>query len=400
MSQQSNSDGPSRRSCLASFGAGATVALSGCIETLPPLGQQIRFGRIDVPEPAPQDYRTWIPAPSALPDGYGAIDTEEVPIHAGQPRASRESGYSGLHHSAEPDWLGTPYRNYERAINVGRTFVFEGDTGPDVVADAVDDTGYEPAGTYEGYDLYERSDGPRTIAVADRAVCWTRGDRGRAVIEAVIDARAGHIDRRHEVDERFEAMTEAVGLTDFVAIDGLHITLDAVADALTTGMSITYRAGTRYTRSQALFEESEDVPERRIRRELRANETATAADAVDVRTEGRRAIVEVQIDDDRAGDERHVPQITWGVSHDPDHETVTLRHEAGETVAADELEVSVWRRHAANDDGEPEPRFSDHYEQVGPGDTLDVPAGWRTTSVAIEYRTPERAVRLFSYDLE
>lgn len=369
MSEQGNSARPSRRKFLASLGAG--VALAGCTETLPPLGQRVRIGRIDFPypDPDPPEYRSWVPAASALPDGY-----EDSPVHAARPANGPPSGMGESMFVSAPDWLGTPFEEYDLAVHAmgfpQAVYVFEGNTDPEVVADAVADTGFEPAGSYEGYEFYERDDLPRMVASTDGAVLWASGEEKRAAIETVIDARDGRVDRRHEVDEQFEAMTDAVGLTEFDVVDGLHHQLDATDDAAITGMSFAHRDDAGYTRSQALFEDADDVPKRHIERELRASETLVEADGVDVRTEGRRSIVEMRLGGVVSDTARRIPQITWGVSYDRDADTATIRHEAGDPVEADALRVHTKSRNRLN--READVQFADKYEQVEPGDTLDV----------------------------
>ena len=383
MSEQGNSARPSRRTFLASLGAG--VALAGCTETLPPLGQRVRIGRIDFPypDPDPPEYRSWIPAASALPDEY-----ENSPVHAAQPANVPPSGIGEGWFVLISDWLGTPFEEYDRAVQLmgGRQTVhaFEGNTDPEVVADAVADTGFEPAGSYEGYELYERDDVPRMVASTDGAVLWARGEEKRAATEAVIDAHDGRVNRRHEVDEQFETMTDAVGLNEFDVVGGLHHQMDATEDAAISGMSFAHRDDAMYTRSQALFEDENEVPERRIERELRATERLADADGVDVRTEGRRSIVEARFGGVPSDADRRLPQTTWGVSYDPDADAATIRHEAGDPVEADALRVHASSGTHSHTDADVQ--FADEYEWVEPGDTLDVSfEGRSSVYVRVEY---------------
>jgi hypothetical protein len=85
---------PTRRTLLHR-GAGAlatavAAATAGCASALPPLGSAQRFGRIDVPDADPPDYRRWLPTPAAdLPDertrprGDGHHDTVYVAAVSG-----------------------------------------------------------------------------------------------------------------------------------------------------------------------------------------------------------------------------------------------------------------------------------------------------------------------------
>lgn len=386
----------SRRRVLSSVAAAGALSAAGCTTTLPPLGQRVRFGRIDFPQSDPPVYRKWIPARSALPEGHGKT------THAARPRTLPPGTLGRGLFVGPSDYLGTDFDAYERAVDAGGAYVFEGPTDPAVVADALDGTGYEPAGSYEAYALYDRDDAPRAVAVTDGTVLWAQGENRRHSIEVAADVGAGRIERRHETDDDFAAMTNAMGANEFDIIDGLDLGLESTADALLTGTSHAYRENAAYFRTQHLFESAESVPEASIKRELRASETAVRAAAVDVRTEGRRVIIETRTDGSDVGVDWRTPQITWGADHDPDAGTVTLRHEAGHSVDAEALVVST-RDSGASDSGFPEAdgrQFAEVYDTVRPGDTLEVTVGESTVSVSVSFRPSEhRSSRLFTYDL-
>lgn len=61
---------PTRRTLLKHAGllGVASTSLSGCTESLPPLGRRVRYGRVNTPDVNPNPtYREWLPAASALP---------------------------------------------------------------------------------------------------------------------------------------------------------------------------------------------------------------------------------------------------------------------------------------------------------------------------------------------
>jgi hypothetical protein len=383
----------SRRRVLSSAAAVGTLSAAGCTTTLPPLGQRVRFGRIDFPPSEPPTYRTWVPTRPS-PD-------DDAPVRSALPgRLPTGSLGRGLF-VAPSDYFGTDFETYDRAVAVAGAYVFEGDTDPETVAAALDGTGYDPAGRYEGYDLYDRTDTPRMVAATDGAVLWAAGPHRRRAIERVADTGSGRRSRRHETDDDFAAITDAAGANGFVAIDGLEIGLDATSDALTTATTHAYRDSTAYFRSQYRFETEAAVPDpRQVRRELRAEETAVRADAADVRVEGRRLAVEIRSEREPVG--WRTPQITWGADHDADAGTVTLRHEAGDAVDADDVAVTV--REVGTDPGllgTPEGRqFADASDTVAPGDSLTRSVGDTTRSVYVTFRpTEKRSSRLFTYEL-
>lgn len=385
----------SRRRVLSSIAAAGALSLAGCTTTLPPLGQRVRFGRVDFPEADPPAYRSWIPAPSVRPDG------ESSALHTGRPGSLPPSSFGRVHLATLPDWLGTPLESYERAIDVRPAYVVEGPTDPATVAEALDETGYSRAGTYDGYELYARDDVPRTVAVGDGAAVWVRGERGAAWVEAVVDAHEGRVPRRHDVDDAFAAITAAVGEHHFDVVDGLDVVPGPTGDALSTSYSHAYDGDVLYVQSQYLYRTGDDVPERRIRRELRANELAVDADAVDVRTEGRRAIVELRLDSPSGAGDWRTPLITWGGSYDDVAGTVTLRHEAGDSVEADRVRVYAGGADgSAGFPGNPaERQFGDEYGTVEPGDALDVQVD-EAASVSIRFQpTEDRGSTLFRFEL-
>jgi len=75
--------GVTRREALRADGAllaGLSGAGAGCLSILPPAGQRIRYGRVDVPAPTTQEpvYRRWMPAASAFPDLDRAGSVEDT----------------------------------------------------------------------------------------------------------------------------------------------------------------------------------------------------------------------------------------------------------------------------------------------------------------------------------
>ena len=384
--------GSTRRDVLAAVAGSGAVA--GCTSTLPPLGQRVRFGRVDVPSPGPPGYRPWIPAASALPGGTPAA------VQSVDPAALPAGGIGRGLFATRLDWLGTPFESFELAVNVGSAIVLEGPTDPATVAGAVGATTYTSAGEYEGYDLYTRLDVPRTIAAGDGAAVVAYGETRRETVQALVDARDGRVGRRHETDDAFATLSGEAGLADFTVFDSLGIVERSVSEALLSSTALEYTDEASYFQYQYLFPRPADVPRRAIRRELRASETALDADAVDVRSAGRRAVVDLRTDPPTGS--RAAPVVTWGVDYDARASSVTLRHEAGTPIDAAELIVRVGTVEEV--DGLPDdlddPQFSDEYDVVEPGDSLRLPAGGDDELVRIEYRHADRRTSvLLSYNL-
>ena len=270
------------------MGAWATLPLTGCTGPLP-FGRGPEIGTVDAPEAGPPDYRSRVPAASAYPGGRrGAA------IQRGTPSALPPWAFG--HHvlASRPDWLGTGFRDYAEAVAIEPAVVYAGDTGPGVVADAVAGTGYGRTGAYEGYELYERADSGRTVAVTEGTVIWASHERSRAVATSLADARAGRTARRHAVDGAFDAVTEP-GTLDFDIVGaGFGLGLESTSGASTVATSFAYREDVTYTRSQYRFPDGGSVPADDIEAEIREGDGFENAAAAEVRTEGRRAVVELR----------------------------------------------------------------------------------------------------------
>ncbi|MFC7177555.1 hypothetical protein [Halosegnis marinus] len=388
-----------RRGLLAGIGAAATAATAGCVEVLPPLGSRVTVGRVDVPAADPPTYRRWIPASSAVP-GTAGVNPDNV-IAARRTAPGTDNGWAITAFARQVmtgriDWFGYGYDHYDRAVMVDDGVVLTGEVDPAVVADALDGTGYTAAGEYEGYALYARDDMPRTVAVRDGTVVWAssvgEGDTG-AVVRAIADAGAGRIEREHEANDDYAALTAATGerAANWVGPVGYDPTDEALGGAVA---SVADDRGT-YVVSHTLYPEGVAVPVGRIERALRGDRRAVESARAEVTAEDRFAVVEewFPASATTGRDPVTFPQVTWGASHGD--ATVTVRHEAGESVDADKLEVE---RSAGGESSVADASFPGG--TVEPGDSLTVPVDDATERVWLTYRpTADRSARLFTYTL-
>lgn len=404
-----------RRRLLKRAGAGlAAAGAAGCVETLPPLGQRVRYGRVDLPErsgePGDPVYRRWLPAASALPDDFDADSGEEALdpgwVNHVEPGAlDRDFDGDGranrLAHTFQVphlDYFGVGYADFDRVANLhgfGTTFVLEGDFDPVTVGTTLADSGYAAAGSYGGYDVFDRDGGRRTAAVRDGAVVWANHGRSRAIVEAVVDAGRGAVPRHHEASESFAVATDRVGARAWTWVDGLGMRFGGEAHY---AMSTTMDDEAVYTVFHQFYPPGEVVSERTVRDVLAGETRALEAGAVDVRIDGRVATVELRrphaaVDDPYEGVD--VPQVTWGASGPGDGEAggeggtgdgegatgtgerVTIRHEAGDAVPAGTL-AFFFEDSAVEDPHErrspTDRQFADVTDTVRPGDAIAVPA--------------------------
>lgn len=397
---------PTRRSLLragATAATALTTSVAGCTG-LPPLGSKPSYGRVDVPEAGAPEYRRWLPAQSVVEtdDDWLITYAEPGPFDGPAPEefvARRASQRIGL------DYFGIGYENYDRLVDTNLATVVEAAFSVDEVASALADTAYEPDGTYRDYDLFARSDVTRRVAVRDGVIVWTNARHHRAAnLEATIDAGRGDVERYHDADDDFAAVTEAVGASRLLYVGGSHPGL--VTERATMGADAFRFGDAGYQVLLERYSDGRAVSEERVRRALETQtaELTSEAETPDVGVDGRFARVEARVPLAPDGDRDPIdepPQVTWGASFDPETRAVTIRHEAGDRVDADWLWYDV---DFADDYGEieKEPLWSDR-DAVGPGDraTVDLSDSPDAGGVQIEYGPAGIGSRtLFYYRLE
>lgn len=395
-----STDRPStRRRFLRAGGATALASgLGGCLSTLPPLGGEVAFGRVDAPAVDPPAYRRWLPRPSDLL----GLDEEDAPsqVYASPRRMADEAPtrFQPIHQHvalAATDWFGLDDDAYEHVVHAGTAIAIEADVGAGTVADALTAGGYESRGTYEEYDTYARPDDDRFAAVRDGAIVWGDGPESAHDVRAVVDAGAGRADRYHEADDDFATLSARVGASPSVAYGFSWV---GSSGASLTAASVRFDDEAVYYVQDLLYPPNASIPVDEIKRDLRSGRRrARRAAAVDVETDGRIASVEMRLPNDRgsSGGIADHPIATWSHEVDSQGGTVTIRHEAGQSVPADHLEL------AGTDAGHDAGHWSDAYDTVGPGASITVTPADETTTLRVYYAPDESAsMTLYAVDLE
>lgn len=386
-----------RRDLLRRSGAVAlTVGLAsaaGCTEALPPLGQRIQYGRVDVPretarspgESAPAYWR-WIPAASTLPDDLDpGFLNYATPSNLGADVVGFDSREPHFFQKPYLDYFGVDYDDYEQVIGMhglDTTYVLAGAFDAATVDETLTGSGYIESGSYGEYALYTREDSPRTAAVTDGAIVWAHHEQSTAIVEAVVDAGHGDAERHHTTDEAFALATDAVGSRPWVFAGGLGI--DPIDDAQFVAMAYTFDAENVYYVHTTVYPPGTALTERDVKDYLTEHGRGMDAWAVDIRIEGRILTVEMGIPPEnrpKQYDGVTVPQITWGVDHAGDE--LTVRHEAGDTTRAESITL-----HAHGSDGGRsalDTQFADSSDTVEPGDSITVSVPSETTEVTGEF---------------
>ena len=399
-----NSKQPTRRTLIKKVGfiAAASASLGGCTESLPPLGSHVQYGRVNTPSVSTvPTYRQWLPAASALPTDDldpGYVNYVQ-PDNLGQQETGMVNKDAHFFQKLYLDDFGIDYEAYDAIIGLHHTtkstYVLEGDITAETVTQKLLDSGYAAAGTYQDYELFDRAGSSRTAAVSPGAIVWSHHEQSTAIVEAVIDAKRGAVPRHHETDDAFARATDAIGAGSWTMIGGLGI--DPTGAALIRSMTyMPANDGVYYIHKQ-LYPENNVVTKRELRDALEENIRARDSHSVDIQIDGRIATIAMyhpneSLQTDYA--DVTVPVITWGV--EDDGKTLTIRHEAGDSVPAKSITFSYEHGSGLT---EIESQFSDNLDQIRPGDTLTIDAPDTDADRIVGTFSPTDAARSASFVL-
>lgn len=381
-----------RRSFLRMIGGGlatgAAAAAAGCFGTLPPLGGDIDFGRVDPPSSPDATYREWIPEPTAF-DGVTADDAPET-----YPRVVRPGAFPGgpagstvhANHAAPTkvrlDHFGIGWTTYRTVVDyfggTGEADVLLVDAAFDVdtVADTLTGSGYERVDALDDVRTFERTDPARTVAVAESTLVYATGTRARGDVRTVLDAARGRVPRYDAVNEDFGRLSERVGASALTTFQDSALGTADELDARRTARSVRPTANAVYTVDALAFPDGATPTTDRIERAY-AHRAAEDAVSMEVGVDDDLGIVEQRLSSDaflkarqqRDGGRITWPQATWSATYDRGAETVTFTHRGGESVEADNTNAILYQ------DGPDSPRtaqFPDDTDTITRGDSLTV----------------------------
>ncbi|SDZ78363.1 hypothetical protein SAMN04488065_0279 [Haloplanus vescus] len=335
-----------RRRLLATGGAALATSLStltaGCLSSLPPLGGNQRYGRLDVPAGDDPTYRTWLPAPTSTdsPDPYAFVALQSTGPRPGAP----EKFVAGRAYSkADVDYFGVGFENYDQFLDSSFGTVIEAAFDRAHVVETVAGSGYERTGQYRGFDVFARSDVPRRVAVGDGVIVWeSEHVHSRPNLEAVVDAGGGERPRYHEANAGFEQLTTAAGGNAYLIVN--TESHDPTGRQAMLADAFRFDGETAYQIVYYRYDGASVPTTQALENALREDDYRFSAEAetFDVHVDGQLATVETRIPFD-SNPERDpqldLPQVTWGGRHEA--ERVTIRHEAGESVRADRLYYDI-----------------------------------------------------------
>lgn len=419
---------------------GATVPTGGCLDVLSDETESIEYGTVDLPSPATDEsaFTKWTPARSAFDSPPETEDQLEFPLLYAEPATLATSSFGAGFDSylgnfqGILDYFGPAFRAFERFIAVVWThFVLEAQFDPGTVGELLLDSGYERAGTYRGYALFERRDLPRTVCLSEswlvfgtRADLQTLHDRTRTIV----DAGTGHADRfvdtydgatlgdrigSYPFTEQTKGANTLLEFGSFVTRTpaGTDVPDDrrrADDDALVgSANGCTFDENAAYFVVVQEYESGKTPSKAEIQNALdrrgnvtgsRVDETVRQASAVDIDVSPPIVTVQLRVDQEAYVELEDgvtpVPRITWGIDHDRERNSLTIRHEAGDSVAAENLSFELFRNRA---DYTP-----DETTVLGAGDelTIDLEPGGDSLFFQLSYDGPTNQGFMFSYSFE
>lgn len=392
------------RAIGAGLAAGGGASTAGCLASMPTLGQQIRYADVDVPDAGDPIYREWVPARSAIDHGDGGWRTVRyaTPNAMGKGVVGATDPLPEQTVKARIDYLGVGYEHYDHVVSVGPVTVCLGSFDAATVRETVLTSGYEEIGAYEGYDLFERTNLTRGVAVRDGTILFrhrahTSGPLETADLETVIDTEAGRVPRRADEDDGFDAVARMTGAHPTVQLfEGwgpIVRELSETFSARSSSMAYAYDEEYVYHRTVCRFEEGADLTSREVEDVLTRENKVVEAHGVEAAIDDPYLWVDIRETHEefrsRVGDERRYPQVTWGVTVDGDGTGFTVSHDGGDPVDAALLTLFFDSRGRV--DPGIDPQFGDEFDVVEPGDSLTVGGleGERDESVALLYSPPE-----------
>jgi hypothetical protein len=189
-----------------SLAALSTTALAGCLG-----------GDDDESTDSDASILDWLPVPTALDEELEDYDAQSTAPSTVQEYADDLNG--DVWQAYQNTWLDWNLAD-PAATDVDRLIVGTGDAGrgtdevknitinivehsldEGMLIDNLEADGFESADSYAGYDVYQRNENTEFRAIGDGALLLAERDAGgRQVLEALIDAKRGEVDRYHQAN--------------------------------------------------------------------------------------------------------------------------------------------------------------------------------------------------------
>lgn len=189
----------SRRTLLQAGALGGVVGVAGCAEAL--------LEAIDEPV-----YRQWLAAPRAFDTDHYRVQFLNVNGIDDNRTALDRSVYDDVR-NVEERFPGIEFDQIDRLTAVGVVRIVEGEFDVDEVDRELEDEGFSRVRVYEGLEIYEEDRGS-AFGISDDAAISVPPSGARTAsefVEIFADAREENVERYHEADRNFEALTDELG---------------------------------------------------------------------------------------------------------------------------------------------------------------------------------------------
>ena len=198
---------------------GGVAGVAGCLEAL--------MQAMDEPL-----YRQWLPAPGALEADHYQVQFLNINEIVDNHTAINQGFYDDVR-NLEELFLGVEFDHLDRVTALNNVVVAAGEFDTAAVGSEIEEEGYSYVTEYEEYEIYEANENSATAVTEDATInVPIAGNLSAAeIIELLIDAQAGNVDRYHETNGDFEAVTDELG---FATILGVQ-TFDPVAQTHAEG---------------------------------------------------------------------------------------------------------------------------------------------------------------------
>ncbi|MFC4407556.1 hypothetical protein [Haloarchaeobius iranensis] len=400
---------PSRREILSSVGAvGATAALAGCLD--------VSFGGTADAPPA-NEFRRWLPAPSALRNDAVTLYDADVAAVGEHRDAMVPSTFGNLVETVLTgpfaQYLGTQHLQEVVQLVQERVVLVRTDRSDAALAEALTDAGLSEVATYGDVPLYSRRDEPamttrmdspetddpdsstatrstddtspatgtsseewpETVAVVDGVLVQGAGEPGRDTVETVLDARRGEADRLLETSEAHATLYDRTDGSNVRAVGPPVVGAERNFLPGITGLAFTWAVGPSTTEFAAVstFREGEAPPAEGFESFVQSKLPADRYEAFEPTADGHVRTVTATVPTDRFApfssgapeDSKTAPVIEFEFDYDVEAGTVTIANGGGDSVAAARLHVNVAGSRA-------ETQFADEHETFAAGDAITV----------------------------
>ena len=275
----------SRRTMLKTGALGGVAGLAGCLDTL--------MQAMDEPL-----YRQWLADPGAFDADHYQVQFLNVDEIADNHTAINQGFYDEVR-NIEGVFPGVEFDQIDRVTALNIVMIAAGEFDTAEIVDELEEDGFSHESEHEGYDIYDM-DESAAVGFTDDAVIvvpFASDPPAIELIELIVDAQEGNIDRYHETSGEFEAITDEVGFATmlgvqtFDPVEQTHPESGQFENNVGVAIGWDIDAGTAEFTAALAFEDAEDVVPSDIEAWTQAADEFAAVEDPTVESDGTLAVV-------------------------------------------------------------------------------------------------------------